>query len=159
MITEATADELLDVIRTVVRAGRTARLGLESEDMPGWKAAVLGMLAREGEQRLGQVATYLEVDPSVASRQVATLEQLGLVTRRPDPADGRAQLLAVTAAGLAAFRGYRAQRAQWVAEALDSWDDAEVAHLAARLQELVADLHCALAARTRPALRAARPAS
>jgi hypothetical protein len=56
VITAATADELLDVIRTVVRAGRTARLGLESEDMPGWKAAVLGMLAREGEQRLGQVA-------------------------------------------------------------------------------------------------------
>jgi DNA-binding MarR family transcriptional regulator len=159
VITEATADELLDVIRTVVRAGRTARLGLESEDMPAWKAAVLGMLAREGEQRLGQVATYLEVDPSVASRQVATLEQLGLVTRRPDPADGRAQLLAVTAAGFAAFDGYRALRARWIAEALDSWDDAEVAHLAARLQELVADLHCALATRTRPALRVARPAS
>lgn len=155
MITAATADELLELLRAIVRTSRTARIGLESEDMPGWKAAVLGLLAREGEQRLGQVAAHLEVDPSVASRQVATLEELGLVTRRPDPADGRAHLLAVSEAGLAALDGYRAVRARWVAEALDGWDDAEVAHLAARLQRLVADLHCALDERARPAVRAA----
>ncbi len=164
MITTATADELLELIRTVMRASRTARLVPESEDMPGWKSSVLGLLAREGEQRLGQVAAHLEVDPSVASRQVATLEQLGLVTRRPDPADGRAQLLAISPAGLAVRDGYAALRAQWVAEALDGWDDAEVAHLVTRLTQLVGDLHCALAARSRsvqhrPPVRAARTAS
>jgi DNA-binding MarR family transcriptional regulator len=155
VITAATADELLELLRTVMRASRPARLGPEAEDMPGWKFAVLGLLAREGEQRLGQVAAHLEVDPSVASRQVATLEQLGLVTRRPDPADGRAQLLAVSPAGLAARDGYLAQRARWVAEALDGWDDAEVAHLVERMNELVAQLHCALAAHHRPPARAA----
>ncbi|GAA5116253.1 MarR family winged helix-turn-helix transcriptional regulator [Pseudonocardia adelaidensis] len=155
MITAATADELLELLRTVMRASRTARLGPEAEDMPGWKFAVLGLLAREGEQRLGQVAAHLEVDPSVASRQVATLEQLGLVTRRPDPADGRAQLLAVSPAGLAARDGYLAQRARWVADALDGWDDAEVAHLVERMNQLVAQLHCALAAHHRPPARVA----
>ena len=155
MITAATADELLELLRTIMRASRTARLGPESEDMPGWKFAVLGLLAREGEQRLGRIAAHLEVDPSVASRQVAALEQFGLVTRRPDPADGRAQLLAVTPAGLAARDGYLAQRARWVAEALDGWDDAEVAHLVARMDQLVGDLHCALAAHHRPPVRAA----
>jgi DNA-binding MarR family transcriptional regulator len=159
VITSATADDLLELLRTIARASRTARLGLESEDMPGWKAAVLALLVREGEQRLGRVAAHLEVDPSVASRQVATLEQFGLVTRRPDPDDGRAQLFAVSEAGVAAFDGYRALRARWVDEALDGWDDAEVASLTARLQELVADLHCALAEHPRPALRVARPAS
>jgi DNA-binding MarR family transcriptional regulator len=159
VITAATADELLELIRAIVRSSRTIRFDLESEDMTGWKASVLGLLAREGEQRLGQVAAHLEVDPSVASRQVAALEQLGLVTRRSDPADGRAQLLAVSEAGLVALDGYRALRARWVAEALRDWDDAEVSHLAARLRQLVADLHCALAEQARPALRVARPAS
>jgi DNA-binding MarR family transcriptional regulator len=159
VITAATADELLEILRLIVRASRNAGPGSDREDMPRWKAAVLGLLAREGEQRLGQVAAHLEVDPSVASRQVATLEQLGLVTRRPDPADGRAQLLAVSEAGVAVLDGYRALQARWVAEALDGWDDAEVAHLAARLQQLITDLHCALAARTRPALRAAHNAA
>jgi len=95
VITTATANELMDVLRTIVRASRSGRqlLPLE-EDLPGWTVAVLSLLAREGEQRLGAVATHLEVDPSVASRQVAALEQLGLVLRRSDPADRRAQLLA-----------------------------------------------------------------
>lgn len=140
-------------------ANRTARLGPESEDMPGWKFAVLGLLAREGEQRLGQVAAHLDVDPSVASRQVGMLEQLGCVTRRSDPADGRAQLLAISPEGLAARDGYLAMRARWVAEALDGWGDAEVAHLVARLSQLVDDLHCALAAHQRPPARVARSAS
>jgi DNA-binding MarR family transcriptional regulator len=153
VITPGTADELLELLRAIMRANRTARLGPESEDMPGWKFAVLGLLAREGEQRLGQVAAHLEVDPSVASRQVAMLEQLGFVTRRPDPADRRAQLLAISPAGLAARDGYLAARAQWVAEALRSWDDAEVAHLVTRLKQLVGDLHCAIAAHHRPAVR------
>jgi DNA-binding MarR family transcriptional regulator len=159
VITTATAGELLELLRTIMQANRAARLGPEAEDMPGWKFAVLGLLAREGEQRLGQVAAHLEVDPSVASRQVAILEQLGYVTRRPDPADGRAQLLAVTPAGLAARDGYLALRARWVADALHGWDDAEVAHLVARVKQLVDELHCAIAAHQRPAVRAARPAS
>jgi DNA-binding MarR family transcriptional regulator len=159
VITTATADELLELLRTIMRANRTARLGPEAEDMPGWKFAVLGLLAREGEQRLGQVAAHLEVDPSVASRQVATLEQLGYVTRRPDPADGRAQLFAITPTGLAARDGYLAMRARWVAEALQSWDDAEVTHLVARLRQLVDDLHCALAVHHRPPARVTRSAS
>ena len=153
MITPGTADELLELLRAIMRANRSARLGPESEDMPNWKFAVLGLLARAGEQRLGQVAAHLEVDPSVASRQVAMLEQLGYVTRRPDPADRRAQLLAISPAGLAARDGYLAMRAQWVAEALRGWDDAEVAHLVTRLKQLVGDLHCAIAAHQRPAVR------
>jgi DNA-binding MarR family transcriptional regulator len=153
VITPGTADELLELLRAIMRANRTARLGPESEDMPGWKFAVLGLLARSGEQRLGQVAAHLEVDPSVASRQVAMLEHLGYVSRRPDPADRRAQLFAITPAGLAARDGYLAMRAQWVAEALSGWDDAEVAHLVARLKHLVADLHCALATHQRPPAR------
>jgi len=155
VISTVTADELLELLRMIMRANRTARLGPEPEDMPGWKFAVLGLLEREGEQRLGQVAAHLEVDPSVASRQVATLEHCGLVTRRPDPADGRAQLLAISPAGLAARDGYVAMRARWVAEALEGWDDDEVAHLVTRLKRLVDELHRAIAAHHRAPARSA----
>lgn len=161
MITTATANELMDVLRTIVRASRSGRqlLPLE-EDLPGWTVAVLSLLAREGEQRLGAVATHLEVDPSVASRQVAALEQLGLVLRRSDPADRRAQLLAASDAGLATLADYRDLRARCVADALEGWDDAEVSHLVARLDRLLNDLHHALSERSEPVLRAtARSAS
>jgi DNA-binding MarR family transcriptional regulator len=158
VITAATADELLDVLRTIARASRTARQIPLEEDLPAWTVAVLSLLVREGEQRLGQVAAHLEIDPSVVSRQVAMLEQLGLVMRRPDPADGRAQLLAVSEAGHATLGEYRALRARWVAEALGDWDDTEVAHLVARLDQLVHDLHHAVTERSQPVLRAPQPA-
>lgn len=157
MISAATAEELLDVLRTVVRASRTARQIPSEEGLPQWTVAVLGLLAREGEQRLGKVAAHLGVDPSVMSRHVVSLEQTGLVTRRPDPADGRAQLLVVSDAGRAALAEHRAMHARWVAGALADWDDVEVAHLAARLNHVLRDLHRA-GARERPDLRVAQSA-
>ena len=65
----------------------------------------------------------------------------------------------MSAAGLATFAEYRAQRARWAADALEDWDDTEVAHLAARLNQLMHDMHRALTARSEPVLRAARSAS
>lgn len=159
MISTTTAGELMDLLRTIVRTSRTSRQAPFEEDLPAWTVAVLGLLVREGEQRLGQIAAHLEVDASVVSRQVAALEQLGLVVRRPDPADRRAQLLAASEAGVATLGDHCALRARWVADALAGWDDAEVAHLIDRLNHLVHDLHHALAERSEPVPRAARTAS
>ena len=159
MLTSVTAEELLDVIRKVDRTSRMWGHVPAEDDLPGWTIAVLSLLCREGEQRLGRVAAHLEVDPSVVSRHVAALEQMGLVTRRPDPADRRAHLLAVSEAGLAALGDCREMRGRWVAEALAHWDDAEVAHLVTRLDQLIDDLHRAVTDRREPALRGTRQAS
>jgi DNA-binding MarR family transcriptional regulator len=159
VISTATAGELLDLLRAIVRTNRSARQVPLEEDLPAWTVAVLGLLVREGEQRLGQVAAHLEIDASVVSRHVAALEQLDLVVRRPDPADRRAQLLAASEAGVATLGDHCALRARWVAEALAGWDDAEVAHLVDRLDRLVHDLHQALAERSEPVPRTAGAAS
>jgi DNA-binding MarR family transcriptional regulator len=154
VITTATADQLLTALRRIVRASRTAQqLGLE-EDLPGWTVSVLSLLARDGQQRLGKVASYLGVDPSVVSRHVAALEQAGLVSRRPDPADGRAQLLVVTRAGHAALEDHCAMRARWLVRALMDWEDTEAAELAARLERLMRDMQRAPAEPCRPSLGA-----
>ena len=49
-----------------------------------------------GDQRCSALALQVGVDVSVASRQLAVLERLGYVERRPDPRDGRASLLRLT---------------------------------------------------------------
>ena len=148
MITAATATELVEVLRAVIRTGRAARpLPLADADLPAWTVAVLALLERAGEQRLGQLAAHLEVDTSVVSRQVAALVETGLVARRPDPVDGRAQLLAVTDAGRATLDGHRALRAQWVVEALAGWEDDDVRRIAGDMRLLVGELSRALAER------------
>lgn len=86
--------------------------------------------------RGSELAESLGVHKSTASRAVATLERLGLVTRVPDPDDGRAQLLVATAdaqGGVAEYR--RASHARLVA-VLDDWDPEEIQTFARSLTRL-----------------------
>ncbi|SDF25670.1 MarR family winged helix-turn-helix transcriptional regulator [Pseudonocardia oroxyli] len=145
MISTSTAADLIEVMRDVVALSRAARQAPEGE--PGGpcavhhaQAGVLVLLHEEGEQRLGRLAGSLELDASVISRRVAVLEESGLVVRRPDPADRRAQLVALTDEGAEALRCYRTARAEEVAAALAEREDADVAVLVAGLRGLLSDL-------------------
>ena len=82
----------------------------------------LGVVARQGSIRSGQVAQALGVDPSVVSRQVAALERLDLVARSVDPADRRAELVSATDLGHERLREARAAMCDSLAERLDLWD-------------------------------------
>ncbi|MEA2693294.1 MAG: hypothetical protein QOJ16_2681 [Acidobacteriota bacterium] len=59
----------------------------------------LEALVRRGPMTLNDLAAYLYLDKSTASRVVDALERKGYVARSPHPDDGRALLLAATAAG------------------------------------------------------------
>lgn len=71
------------------------------------------------------------------SRQVAALEQLGLVARRPDPADGRGALVSLTDDGRTAFARARARRHEWIAGRLREFTDSEVSTFAGLLSRFV----------------------
>ena len=73
--------------------------------------------------------------PSI-TRLVAELESKLLVSRTPDPADGRASLIQVTDAGLEAVQVARRVRQQMVAELLEPLSADEVASIEAALPAL-----------------------
>ena len=54
-----------------------------------------------GPQRQADLAAEFDTDSASMTRTVQRLEHAGLVTRRPDPDDGRATLVEITSAGLA----------------------------------------------------------
>ena len=54
-----------------------------------------------GPMRMSELAAHIHSDISTVSRQVAHFEALGLITRDPDPTDGRAQQLHLTDDALA----------------------------------------------------------
>jgi DNA-binding MarR family transcriptional regulator len=58
--------------------------------------ALLLHLIQDGPMRSSALAETVCADPSTVSRQAATLVELGLVERRPDPDDRRAVQLAAT---------------------------------------------------------------
>ena len=99
----------------------------------------LSALDRLGPARVSTVADEVQVDLSVASRQVAALHAAGYVTRVPDPRDGRSQEVKLTAAGKRALRRAQERSVEVLDGATRDWTDDEVDTLVAGLRRLRRD--------------------
>jgi DNA-binding MarR family transcriptional regulator len=153
-ITPATRDRLTSSVAQLVRTGRhvSARAATQLYgELPSFGWAMLVPLQRDGDQRCSALALQVGVDVSVASRQLAVLERLGYVERRPDPQDGRASLLRLTDVGAEALAAARALRAEWALTALSGWDESDARLLSDLLDRLVTDLEMAGAVHPMPA--------
>ena len=82
-----------------------AQEALAEWDVTPSQARALAVLRRGGPQRLGELAEHLRIAPRSATEVVDALAERGLVERRPDPADRRATLVALTAHGEEVSRG------------------------------------------------------
>jgi DNA-binding MarR family transcriptional regulator len=94
----------------------------------------------EGESRATHLAERLGVSAPVLSRHIADLEEQGYVVRRQDPSDGRAQLVALSQAGVEKLRQIEEQRTATLQGYLSNWsqEDAEdTARVLSRLSEAI----------------------
>jgi DNA-binding MarR family transcriptional regulator len=109
-----------------VAVGRVIRR-LRAEPGPAMpQLTVLGRLDRHGPASVSELAAGERMRPQSMAQTVRDLEGAGLVTRRPDPDDGRRALVELTDAGLHALRRSRAHREGWLAETLErDFDDRE----------------------------------
>ena len=139
-------DRLTASVSQLVRTGRQVGSRAAAQlygDLPSFGWALLMPLERDGDQRCSALAARAGIDVSVASRQLAVLERSGHVERRPDPRDGRASLLRLTAAGADALAAARALRSDWALGALAGWDEDDARLLTDLLDRLVTDLETA----------------
>src|SRR5829696_5078026 len=159
-ISPAIRDRLTSSVAQLVRTGRHVSTRAAAQlygELPSFGWALLLPLERDGAQRCSALAIKAGIDVSVASRQIAALERSGYVERRPDPVDGRANLLSLTPAGVETIAVTRALRQDWALSALASWDEGDARILSDLLDRLVADLETAGAPKG-SAARAAVPA-
>ena len=115
----------------------SGRLGGElHRDLDGAAYGLLVLLDDAGPLRASDVVVRLGLDKSTVSRQVASLVDLGMVDRAADPADGRAQVLSISADGHRRLSELReARRARWESD-LSDWPTSDVATLATLLNRL-----------------------
>ena len=118
----------------------SARLARELHpDLDGAAYGLLALLQDAGPLRASDLVARLGLDKSTVSRQVSSLVDLGMVTREPDPDDGRAQVLSTSAEGSARLARIReVRRARWEAD-MSGWpaqDVATLGELLARLNRL-----------------------
>ncbi len=116
--TPALAHELGETIRRVVR-----RLRAEPGPPVG-RMAVLGRLDRDGPASISDLAAHERMRPQSMAQTVHDLETSGLVSRRPDPSDGRRAFVELTTVGRDVLYTTRARRETWLAAALERELDA-----------------------------------
>jgi DNA-binding MarR family transcriptional regulator len=87
----------------------------------------------DGPRRVTVLADCVHSDVSTVSRQVSALVAHGLMEKLPDPGDGRATMLSLTAQGTALVERLKAQRSEWFRTMLHDWDADEVSAFIASL--------------------------
>jgi DNA-binding MarR family transcriptional regulator len=85
--------------RSVLRLARRLRRQSPAQLTPSQETA-LSSLARNGPMAIGRLAEKEQITKSSVTRLVAGLEELELVSRAVDAADGRSWLIAITEQGL-----------------------------------------------------------
>ncbi|MGW2297371.1 MarR family transcriptional regulator [Streptomyces violaceorubidus] len=105
-------------------------------DCSSGSAAVLALLGRDGDMRIGRLAELLAVDMSVTSRHVTHLAELGWIDRSPDPADRRSRILRLTPEGRERLTELSDRTARLLAERLSGWSDEDVELLTGLLARL-----------------------
>ena len=132
--------ELASQLRhAIARAAR--RLRQESgTDLSASLTGALVTIERHGPLTPSELATRERVQRPTVTRIVYRLEERGLVTRAPDPTDGRSALLTVTRAGRALLAAARTRKDAFLSERLDSLsaeDRATLERAAALLEGLL----------------------
>jgi DNA-binding MarR family transcriptional regulator len=124
--------EVAVLIRRARRAiGHRARL--VHPDLHPAAYLMLALVLERGPLRPSEVSEVFDLDKGAVSRQVQQLVDLGLMTRSPDPADGRASILGATELGRAGMDQVVDERRALLKSRLGEWDDSALGEFIASL--------------------------
>jgi DNA-binding MarR family transcriptional regulator len=131
----ATAARELRVV--VSRLRRRLREIQATGELTPSQTSVLSRLSKDGPASTSELAAVEGVRPQSMAATVAALEGEGLIERRPDPDDGRRQVLSLTAAAGELIAGSRQAREEWLARAFqDEYTEHERRTVVAALELL-----------------------
>lgn len=122
----ALAAELREALRPLWRRFR------EHRTLSMGKAGILARLDQYGALTATDLAAHERISHQAVANAVRELAELGLVSRSPDPQDGRRMRITLTDSGYDCLLSERAAGQEWLVHAVaDELDESERATLAA----------------------------
>lgn len=109
---------------SVMRVARLLRVH-SGDEVSASQLSALSTLDRRGPTTLGELSATERVKPPTMTRVVASLEEMGLVTRTADPRDRRVARVAVTDAGRELLARTRSSKDAFLAARLATMPDAD----------------------------------
>lgn len=116
----ATSNVVPDLRIAVMRLARRLRTERASDAMTPSQMAVLGTLMRQGAMCPAELASAERVQPPSMTRILNTLQDAGMVTRRPHPTDGRQVLYETTPKARRMVQDDRERRDHWLSQRLST---------------------------------------
>lgn len=134
-------EAIIDLVNEINRPRRDDRL-IEEAGIPLDRALfpLLARVARYGPIGVVDIADRTGRDHTTISRQMAKLEELGLIERRASSTDRRVREATVSAKGRAMVAALNAARERLANRILASWTDAELDDLRRLLRRFADDL-------------------
>jgi DNA-binding MarR family transcriptional regulator len=132
------ADSVTRLRGVIGKLARQLNAVSTGEGVTPTQASVLGLVATRGELGLAELAEIEGLNPTMLSRVIGKLDELGLIRRLPDPADQRAARVDVTAAGRRMHKRLRTLRTDVVSRCLDGLPEETVETLLGALPALEA---------------------
>jgi DNA-binding MarR family transcriptional regulator len=102
---------------------RRARAATASHELSWTETGVLKRLASEGPATTADLARAQGMRPQSMRPIIATLEEMGMVVRKPHVTDGRQVNIELTAKGAAAQKSAGDAKRTWLAQAIAQLDE------------------------------------
>lgn len=133
----------LEVLSRITRIARHLDIARRNAfaDLDTWSFDVLAALRRVGapyQLSPGQLMQETMVTSGTMTNRLDRLEEIHLITRQPDPDDGRGSLVTLTKSGMRAVDNAMEELLKRESEILQSMTKAEQAKLASALSEIEA---------------------
>lgn len=122
-----------DLTTAIGRLLRRLRTEANPTELPLSQMGVLSRLEQNGPMTTADLARAELMKPQSMGVILASLEQDGLIERRPHPTDRRQILFLLTEAGVAVRARHRAMKRNWLVGALARLDPSEVEDLIAAI--------------------------
>ncbi|AJF66110.1 MarR family winged helix-turn-helix transcriptional regulator [Streptomyces vietnamensis] len=129
---EASVDVIQRELTAFARRARAAAARVHPE-LPLVSYTLLAHIEEQRGCRATDLAAHYLLDKSTVSRQIAGLEKLGFVERRPAPEDHRVQVLHPTEAGTKVLAAAQTSRMAAFQQRLEDWSAEDLARFAAYL--------------------------
>jgi DNA-binding MarR family transcriptional regulator len=118
-----------DFAQAISQLVRRARSVAASHELSWSETAVMKRLAQEGPATTADLARAQGMKPQSMGTIIATLEEMGMVERKPHPSDGRQVHIALTTKGAAAQKSVGDAKRTWLEQSIAQLDKQEQATL------------------------------
>jgi DNA-binding MarR family transcriptional regulator len=114
---------VVDFTQAVWMLVRRVRAAAASHELSLTESAVMARLAKGGPATIADMARAESMKPQSMGATITSLEEMGLVQRKPHPTDGRQVNFELTVQGAAVRKSARDAKRTWLAHAIAQLDE------------------------------------